>query len=39
MFMNGNKLRTHVHMALNMNYILLKITSADSSPSRNEGDD
>lgn len=33
MFMNGNKSRTLVNIALNMNHILLRITSADSAPS------
>ena len=37
MLMNGNKLRIHVNMALklNMDNILLRITSADSAPGRN----
>ena len=39
MIMNSNKLRTYVNVALNMNYILLEITSADSVPSRNENGD
>ena len=39
MIMNGNKLRTHVNMALNMNHILLKITSADRVSGRDEGSD
>ena len=35
MLMNGNKLRIHVNTALNMDSILLRITSADSVPRRN----
>ena len=39
MLMNGNKVRTYVNMAFNMNSILLRITSADSTPSRDENGD
>ena len=39
MIMNSNKLRTYVNVALNMNHIIRRITSAVSVPSRNEGGD
>lgn len=36
MFMNGRKFRRDVHMALQMNSGLFKITSADSEPGWNK---
>ena len=39
MIMNSKDFRTNINMAVKINSILLKITSADSGPSRNRDDD
>ena len=39
MIMNSNKLRTYMNVVLNTNNVLLRITSADSAPSRNGSGD
>ena len=39
MIMNRKDLRTNINVAVKANSILLKITSADSGPSRNRDND